>query len=281
MYRTAGKERGMDPVISVIIPAHNNEATIATAIRSMLNQTHRELEVIVVDDNSVDSTHAVVARFPTVRYLSLPFDDPHRYNHRGVNINAGWMARNYGVDHAKGEWITFQDADDGSLLNRVEVQLALAQQYRSSHVCINWQPFDEALLGTTLDMTQWLTEHPQAVTQSHQVVELAKKNKGVGFTLAPRLHAHIPFPLKRRMPLFFPAWDPYPYAGNSPLVKREVFEQVRFRPRDQRVWPSDRGRGADRDFNFQVADTFQKSLCANIPLYLWRVDTQNPFLPTI
>lgn len=257
----------MKPLVSVIIPAHNNEATIATAIRSILNQTHHELEVIVVDDNSTDGTSDVIAQFQAVRYLKLPFDDPHRLNHRGVNVNAGWMARNFGIDHVQGEWITFQDADDASMRNRIEVQLTLARQYDSNHVCINWQKFDESLIDTTLDIEPYLAQ-PHARIDHTELMELAKKTKGLGCTLP--IHSLVPFPIKRRLKFFFPNWEPYPFAGNSPLVHRDVFDRVLFRPSPRRVWPSDRGRGADRDFNFQVAETFQKSLCANIPLYLWR-----------
>lgn len=258
----------MNPLISVIIPAHNNETTIATAIKSIQNQTYPRLEIIVVDDNSTDRTGDVVAEFITVRYLSLHFDDPHRFNHRGVNINAGWMARNYGVDHAQGDWITFQDADDASMRNRIEVQLALAQKYDSNHVCINWQKFDDELIDKILDIEPYLAQ-PDAIIGSERLKELARRTQGIGCRLP--FHRFIPFPIKRRLHSFFQSWEPYPFAGNSPLVRREVLKQIRFRPRNRRVWPSERGRGADRDFNFHVALTFQNSLCVNIPLYLWRV----------
>ena len=270
----------MEPLISVIIPAHNNETTIATAIQSMLNQIYSNLEVIVVDDNSTDGTREVVKRFKSVKYLSLPFDDRHRFNRRGVNINAGWMARNFGIDHTRGEWITFQDADDASMLNRIEIQLALAQEFQSNHVCTNWQRFDETLLEKILDVEPFLRSK-DAILLPTNLTELAQETKGIGFTLMDGFHRFVPFPIKHRMRFFFRQWDPYPFAGNSPLVKREVFDQVRFRPSEKRVWPSDRGRGADRDFNFQVAETFKNSLCVNIPLYLWRVNTQNPTLKSV
>ena len=48
------------PLISVIIPAHNNEQTIATAIESMVKQTYTNLEIIVIDDNSTDDTKKLV-----------------------------------------------------------------------------------------------------------------------------------------------------------------------------------------------------------------------------
>jgi glycosyltransferase involved in cell wall biosynthesis len=261
----------MNPLISVIIPAHHNERTIAIAIQSILDQTYANLEIIVVDDNSTDDTYQVVKQFNSVRYFVLLFDDPHRFNHRGVNINAGWIARNYGVDHAKGEWITFQDADDASLLNRIEVQYHLAKKYHSNHICIGWQKFDESLIGTSLDADCYLEKHPQMIINSKQILELAKKTKGIGFSILGELHQYVPFPLKRRLPIFFRAWDSYPFAGNCPLVLRDVFDRVRFRPRNERVWPSNRGRGADRDFNFHTAEIFQNSICVNIPLYLWRI----------
>ena len=56
----------------------------------------------------------------------------------------------------------------------------------------------------------------------------------------------------------------------------EVKERIKFRPLRKRVWPSQRGRGADRDFNFAVAEEFKKSICLRLPLYLWRVKSQNP-----
>ena len=121
------------PLISVIIPAHNNEQTIATAIESMVRQTYPNLEILVIDDNSTDGTREVAAHlaknYPNLSYYTLPFDDPKRVNSRGRNVNAGYSARNYGFEKARGEWITFQDADDASLLNRIEVQYDAAIRY--------------------------------------------------------------------------------------------------------------------------------------------------------
>ena len=70
--------------------------------------------------------------------------------------------------------------------------------------------------------------------------------------------------------------EDYPGTGNSPLFKREVIDKVIFRKLSERIWPSFMGRGADKDFNFQVAETFKNSYHFGIPLYLWRVEKQNP-----
>src|SRR3989344_4489167 len=125
-----------NPLVSVIMPTYNNAATIAVALDAMLAQTYQPLEIIVVDDMSDDDTAAVVERYRAahpdiIRYVRVPEDDPYRYNDKGININAGWSARNFGVEQARGELITFQDADDGACANRIEGQCELMQKFNS------------------------------------------------------------------------------------------------------------------------------------------------------
>lgn len=270
------------PLISVVIPAHNSAKTIEIAIRSMLSQTYDNLEVIVVDDNSTDPTREVVKNIektdPRVKYFSLPFDDPQRFNKRGRNINAGYAARNFGLEKAHGEWITFQDADDASLLNRIEVQYGLAKKYNATSVCLDWQQYREGLINKKLDEHKIFEKESGIIIPKEQIVSLAKKTKGPIIPFLGRLNSLIPFELKRLRilnKLFFGTLESYPGTGNSPLFKHEVIEKVRFRPLKDRIWPSFMGRGADRDFNFQVAETFKNSMSFNLPLYLWRVSTQN------
>ena len=123
------------PLISVIIPTHNSTKTIAEAVNSIINQTYKNIEIIIVDDNSSDNTKGIISKIQKenpdkkIFYHSLPFDDPNRFSKTGRNINAGYSARNYGLEKAKGDWITFQDADDVSFLNRIEWQYKFAQKY--------------------------------------------------------------------------------------------------------------------------------------------------------
>ncbi|MBI4098403.1 MAG: glycosyltransferase family 2 protein [Candidatus Magasanikbacteria bacterium] len=259
------------PLVSVIMPAYNNAATIGTALDAMLAQTYQPLEIIVVDDMSDDGTADVVGRYraahpEVIRYLRVPYDDPYRYNERGININAGWLARNVGIAEARGELVTFQDADDGAAANRIEVQYELMQKYNSHHVVVDWQKFDPALNGKVFSVI------PDAPTSRGDPgsSNLIPDNKIVSTKEIMRLVR------KTRPRRFFRAWDAYPCAGSNPLVRREVFEKVRFRPLWERTRPSQKGRGADRDFNFWVAEEFGDSIAAKIPLVLWRVATQNP-----
>lgn len=260
-------------LISVIIPAHNNADTISVAIDSIRKQTYKNLEIIVVDDNSTDDTMSIVHQIreddPRVKYFKLENDDTNRIDtHLNRNVNAGYSARNFGFKKVTGELITFQDGDDASLLNRIEIQYELLTRYNATHVTTDWIPFSEKLLNTSSEI--------KAVTPTlnpSQIYKISQSSKGIVAKISPTINSLIPFKYKRLRiinKLFFGSLNPYPGAGNSPLFKKEVIEKIQFRNLKNRVWPSFMGRGADRDFNFQVAETFKNSYFFPVSLYLWR-----------
>jgi glycosyltransferase involved in cell wall biosynthesis len=103
-----------DIPVSVILPTHNRAALLPRAIRSVLHQTYRDLELIVVDDASTDATPDVIKSFhtdPRVRYIRL------ERNQRAA------AARNVGIKAAKGELIAFQDDDDLWLIEKLSQQV--------------------------------------------------------------------------------------------------------------------------------------------------------------
>ena len=101
------------PLVSCIIPVFNGEAFLADAIGSVLAQSHRALEVIVVDDGSTDAT-ASVAR---------SHGDAVRYAHQ-ANVGPS-SARNHGVQLARGDLVAFLDADDRWLETKLARQVAV------------------------------------------------------------------------------------------------------------------------------------------------------------
>ncbi|MGL1957621.1 MAG: glycosyltransferase family 2 protein [Colwellia sp.] len=99
-------------MISIVIPAYNASAFIERALSSVLNQTYKDYEVIIVDDGSVDNTVDIVEQHPLAVTLIK-------------QSNAGASAaRNKGIEHAKGEYIAFLDSDDEWLPNKLEIQHA-------------------------------------------------------------------------------------------------------------------------------------------------------------
>jgi len=112
-------------VISVIIPAYNVEDYIAVCLDSVTRQTYRDFEAIVVDDGSTDDTPRMAedaaSRDPRIRVV------------RGIHSYA-WAARNVGIDHARGDYISFLDADDLLHPRALETMLAAAERHRATTV---------------------------------------------------------------------------------------------------------------------------------------------------
>lgn len=100
------------PFFSVVVPTYNRAAFIPSLIRSLTSQTFRSLEVIVVDDGSTDDTREVV--------LSLSQGDPRIIYLHQDNSERG-AARNNGISHSTGKWISFLDSDDVYMTNHFQV----------------------------------------------------------------------------------------------------------------------------------------------------------------
>ncbi|WDL95265.1 glycosyltransferase family 2 protein [Alicyclobacillus sp. ALC3] len=113
------------PLVSVIMAAFNVERYIERAIRSALEQTVPNIEVIVVDDCSTDKTLAVV------RSLA----DPRIKLYKNTENRGPSFSRNHAISKAEGQWLAVLDADDWWTLNRLEDLLEVAEQYNAEVVC--------------------------------------------------------------------------------------------------------------------------------------------------
>lgn len=115
-----------EKLVSIIMPTFNAECYLREAINSILNQTYHNLELLVIDDKSTDSTIGILTdyekldnRVKIIRGLC-----------RGIA-----SALNMGIDMASGEYIARMDADDISALNRIEEQIAFMESHSDIGVC--------------------------------------------------------------------------------------------------------------------------------------------------
>jgi len=100
-------------VFSIIINCKNSEEYLEISIQSVLNQSYKNFELIIVDNNSIDKT----------KVISESFDDKRlRYFNTKKNLNLG-EARNFGIEKAKGKYIGFLDSDDYWNKNKLEKTL--------------------------------------------------------------------------------------------------------------------------------------------------------------
>lgn len=126
----------MKPIFSIIIPLYNSENYIEETLTSLVNQSYKDFEVLIVDDKSTDGsitiTNKFIANHPELNitlFADRPADFP-----KGVS-----GSRNYGIHHAKGEWVCFLDSDDLFHPEKLEILHTLIISLQSNTQAIHHQ----------------------------------------------------------------------------------------------------------------------------------------------
>lgn len=122
------------PLVSVIIPSYNCATYLPEAIDSVLAQTYSNFEILVIDDGSTDQTAELLQAYSNQHDAITAI---HQQN-QGVAV-----ARNHGIQQAKGEWVAFLDADDILLPDKLAAQLAVAAAHPAAGIIHSgWQRVD-------------------------------------------------------------------------------------------------------------------------------------------
>ena len=116
--------------ISVIIPVFNGEKTIEETINSILNQTFKDIEIIIINDGSTDATLEIIKNISDSRIKIFS------YPNAGLSV-----CRNRGIDRAKGEYISFIDADDLWTPDKLELQWQALQSNPQAAVAYSWTDY--------------------------------------------------------------------------------------------------------------------------------------------
>lgn len=142
-------------MISLIVPIYNSERYLSRCVDSLLCQTSREFEVILVDDGSTDSSGEICDHY-AAGYPGLV-----RVIHK---TNGGpSSARNAGLDAAQGDFVIFPDPDDWVECDYVESLLSLQRQYDADMVCVgHYIDTDEISTPAGSDQMPWLMDGLQA-----------------------------------------------------------------------------------------------------------------------
>ncbi|MEM6349043.1 MAG: glycosyltransferase family 2 protein, partial [Bacteroidota bacterium] len=110
------------PLISIVLPTYNRPHLLPLAVESILNQTYRDLELIVINNGSEEPTAEVLASYsdPRLRVITL-------------NENIGFaQASNLGFDAIEGDWFTLMSDDDNLLPEALERLMAVPQEIDSA-----------------------------------------------------------------------------------------------------------------------------------------------------
>ncbi|MEM6614002.1 MAG: glycosyltransferase family 2 protein [Cyanobacteria bacterium P01_C01_bin.72] len=183
----------MKPEVSVIVPTYNSEKYIAKALKSVFRQSYRNLEVILIDDASTDSTVKIARSFHEPR-LKIIINE----QNRGVSYG-----RNLGIDQARGKWIALLDSDDWYATERLTRLVAVGEAQEADMVA------DDLFLINDGSSEPWSTlcaESPQLKLSSITLINAVK------FATSDRL---APIGEERTWSLGY----------TKPLIKKEFLRQ--------------------------------------------------------
>ena len=114
------------PKISIIVPVYNVEKYIDKCLKSLVNQTLKDIEIIIVNDGSLDRSEEIIEKYVK--------DNPTKIKYYEKKNGGLSSARNYGLEYATGEYITFLDSDDYVETNMYEEMYNLAKEENADMV---------------------------------------------------------------------------------------------------------------------------------------------------
>ncbi len=165
-------------MVSVIVPTYNGEKYLAGALGSILTQDYRQIEVVVVDDGSTDSTASIARSYLQVRYLYQA--------HQGLPA-----ARNTGLANCTGELIAFLDADDYWPPDKLRIQTS----YLAGH------PELGCVIGKLLNFLQ------DGITRPGWISEPLMTDEGGGWSLGASLTRRWVFDRVGQFDVLYPYCD--------------------------------------------------------------------------
>jgi len=135
-YRALG-DMHSDVKISVVMTAHNTGHLIEAAVRSVLEQSHPNLELLVIDDASTDDT---IRRLRNIKY-----NDSRLKIFSSPSNHGTYWSKNWGIMHASGDYVATHDSDDTSHPDRLMMQLGALKAHPDAAACTaRWQRINDA-----------------------------------------------------------------------------------------------------------------------------------------
>jgi glycosyltransferase involved in cell wall biosynthesis len=183
------------PKVSVIMPVYNGEKFLRDAVESILNQTFSDIELIVINDGSSDSSVQIITSYTDPRIVFINNDS---------NMGLPY-ARNQGVDVSRGEYIAWLDCDDTSMPDRLEKQVRLLDENPQIGVCGAWVK----IIGGGSDVIAQYPSDPEYVRASllfnnclanSTVMMRAACTRDIGLRFDPSHHLSQDYGLWVRIP---------------------------------------------------------------------------------
>ncbi len=221
------------PLVSVVIPTYNRAYCLPIAVDSALGQTHRDVEVIVLDDGSTDETPALMAS----RYGSDSRVRYQRQENRGVSA-----ARNAAFALLRGDYVALLDSDDVFLPWKLELQLACFQH--SPQIGMVWTDLQATARDGTTVIPRYL-KRMYTAWRWFREAEIFDSSVPLA-ELVPHLSEQVGTARLWTGDVFSPMVMGSLVHTSTVLLRRERFDKVRFFREDLRL------AGEDYDFHLRT-----------------------------
>lgn len=140
-YILSQSQKKNKTLVSIIVTVYNAEKTLERSIRSLMDQSHSDIEIIIVDDCSTDNSLSIAER--------LALEDKRITVIASLKNRGTFYCKNIGLVNATGKYITFQDADDTSTKDRIQKQKTYLEQKKAIAVTCNYLRYsNESSFGT-------------------------------------------------------------------------------------------------------------------------------------
>lgn len=168
------------PAISVIIPVYNSERFVGGALQSVLDQSFRDFEIVVIDDGSTDGSREIIERFR----------GPITYHYQ-TNRGAA-EARNRGLSLARGAWVAFLDSDDIWYPNKLAVQMDCVRCYPD--VSFFYSDIDVIDEAGEITERRFLSQPPRRKGENHRRFFLPRRRRRRTFVSVVFNDQPFPYP---------------------------------------------------------------------------------------
>jgi len=207
-----------EPLVSVIIPVYNGSNFIEAAIDSVLSQSYKNFEIIIIDDGSVDNTGSVIEK-----YLNKAKIISFKQN-KGGNV-----ARNVGINESCGQLVTFLDSDDKWHHDKLTTYVDIMNRYQE--VLFAFSDFNRFKWGTG---EYYSLSNSQVFPRIYDVIASQFYNGSKAFVI----------PSSSVFPLLLSG---YPTFSSTIMVRRQIFDKIG-------VWDESLKRNQDYDFSLRCAN---------------------------
>ena len=133
----------MNGLVSIIMPSYNTANFIGETIKSVLEQTYKNWELLIVDDCSTDNTDEVVARYNDERITYM----------KNLKNSGAAVSRNKALNVARGKWIAFLDSDDLWYSTKLEEQIKYMEKHNYAFSYTSYREIDENGVENGVEVT--------------------------------------------------------------------------------------------------------------------------------